>query len=118
MRLLDLSAALSARFGFLEPTGDAGDLDVAIQLTDQVLASTAEPAIMIRAHKLRGPALVTRDEIRPGTGDLARTTASFQALVDLTDPADPQHADLQHRLAGARRLLAETHQPPNPPAAR
>ncbi|MET7396277.1 hypothetical protein ABZS66_22620 [Dactylosporangium sp. NPDC005572] len=107
-RLLDLAATLSGRYDYLRPGGDLADLDEAIRITDEVIAaSTDDAALLIRAHKLRGPMLADRDETNPGSTDLAEAVVSFRALVDLTDPADPQHADLVRRLSHAQVLLSE-----------
>jgi hypothetical protein len=123
-RLLDLAAALYARFDHLQPDGAAADLNEAIRLTNQTLAAcaadpAADPAAAIRAHQLRAPMLAHRDELQPGTVDLAEAGESFRALVELTHPDDPQHADYRRRLAMVQQLLAGPNQPPptSPPTS-
>jgi len=58
-----------------------------------------------RAHLLRGPMLVIRDEINPGSGDLASAADSFRIAAEMTAPDDPQYAARQQNLASIQRLV-------------
>jgi hypothetical protein len=111
-RILDLAAAHDHRYRAASPAGDPADLDQGIRLTDQVIETTAtDPAALLRAHKLRGPMLMERDDFAPGT-DLGAAEQSFQAIVDLTPPGHPTLADTKQRLAATRKLLRR--RPPQP----
>lgn len=111
-RVLDLAAAHDHRYRAATPDGDLADLDEGIRLTEQVLkASAADPAAVLRAHKLRAPMLMERDELRPGA-DLHAAEQSFQAIVDLTPPGHPTLADTKQRLAATQMLLRR--RPPQP----
>lgn len=105
-RVLDLAAAYDHRYLAAAPDGDPADLDEGIRLTEQVIeASAADPAALLRAHKLRAPMLMVRDELAPGA-DLQAGERSFQAIVDLSPLGDPMLADTKQRLAATRMLLS------------
>lgn len=112
-RLLDLAAALAARYRSREPHGDPADLRTAVQLTDQALsAAAADTAAVRRAHKLRGPILVGLGEIEPGCGALHQAVESFARIVELTEPTDVAYDYHRLRLADAQRLLDRASTPP------
>lgn len=105
-RLLDLSAALDARFTVDESRGALDDLNVAIDLASQAIRAAPEDrGVVRRAHQLLGPILVTRDEVVPGCGDLEAAVASFRKVVELTDADDPQYPAYLAKLRTAEHLV-------------
>ncbi|RSM39903.1 hypothetical protein DMB66_57770 [Actinoplanes sp. ATCC 53533] len=100
-RLLDLAAALDARYGFDEPQGVLEDLNTAIGLAQQAISVAPDDRDVVRrAHLLLGPMLVTRDEVNPGFEDITAALGSYRTVVELTDTDDLQY---EARLLNLRR---------------
>ena len=115
-RLIDLAAALDERYRLHEPDGERSDLDDAIRLTDEAIsAAGGDRNVLLRAHKVRAPMLMTRDELTPGSTDLTAAAESFGALVELTAPDDPAYGRHQANLAAVRSLLRGAEPPPADP---
>lgn len=112
-RLIDLAVALDQRYRVHEPHGKRTDLDEAIRLTDEAISTTQESdrGVLTRAHKVRAPMLMTRDELTPGSTDLAAAAQSFAALVDLTGPEHPDYGRHQANLENVRTLLRGAEPP-------
>ena len=105
-RLLDLAAALDARYEFDESHGVFKDLNTAIDLARQAISVAPEDRdIVRRAHLLLGPMLVTRDEVNPGSADLAAALDSYRTIVELTDTDDPQYEARLRNLRRAQQLV-------------
>ncbi len=105
-RLLDLAAALDARYEFDESHGALKDLNTAIDLTRQAISVAPDDRdIVRRAHLLLGPMLVTRDEVDPGSADLAAALDSYRTIVELTDTDDPQYEARLRNLRRAQQLV-------------
>lgn len=104
-RVLDLAAARDHRYRAAASGGDPADLDEGIRLTEQVIeAAAGDSGAVVRAHKLRAPMLIERDELAPGA-DLHAAEQSLQTIVDLTQPGDPARAYTQQRLTAVQELL-------------
>lgn len=115
-RLIDLAVALDRRYRLYEPDGQRTDLDEAIWLTEEAIGAAAgDGGVLIHAHKVRAPMLMIRDELTPGSTDLAAAVQSFAALVDLTPPDHPEYGRHQANLARVRTLLRGAGPPPADP---
>lgn len=108
-RLLDLTAALDARYAFDESQGRRDDLDTAIDLAYQAIATAPnEHDITRRAHLLLGPLLITRDELNAGSDDLIAALNSYRIVVDLTDTDDPLFETRLENLRRAQQLVGNS----------
>lgn len=105
-RLLDLAAARYARYMFDESMGAIEDVNSAVELAGQAIGAAPDDRDVVRrAHLLLGPVLVTRDEITPGTDDLAAALVSYRTVVELTDADDPQYEARVLNLRRAQQVI-------------
>ncbi|MDQ7907593.1 hypothetical protein RB614_24025 [Phytohabitans sp. ZYX-F-186] len=111
-RLLDLAVAFDQRYRLHEPHGALSDLEQGIRLADEAISAAAgDRDLLIRAHKIRAPMLMTRDELTPDSTDLVAAAVSFAALVDLTPHDHPEYRRHRANLEKMQHLL-HTTQPP------